>query len=105
MCLKKYDKVSDLLDFSSEKPDLKFLNNGNVAIIGTCNNSYQVVAIIERLRNFSFVYLTGDGNTTGYIVNTIKLMDYLEIDLNCRLDEDDNSLAIRAFAIELPNIL
>ena len=56
MCLKKYDKVSDLLGFSSEKPDLKFFNNGNIAIIGTCNNSYQVVAIIERLRNFIFVY-------------------------------------------------
>lgn len=102
--LSYYDLYRNTL-LTDKDVDLRFFENGNVAVARNFVNSLEIIAVIQRKDPLSYVYATEFGQTKIYSFNTGEILDFLEIDSEFALNQDENPANISAFVGELENIL
>lgn len=94
----------NLLNDNSDT-DVRFFENGNVAVAGDFTRDPEIIVVIQRKQNLSFVYATEFSITKAYEIDTHVLADFLEVDLRFLLCNDENPANIRAFVGEIESIL
>ena len=85
--------------------DLRFFENGNIAVCGFNFNSAEIIVVVERKKQFSYIYSTEFNKSNFLKIKTSELADFLELDLNFSLNQDENPENIRAFVPDLNLII